>query len=122
MNEDKTKENKLQTIFNLFECHVIRSIWDGNKEDCYFSVVDVISALTDSINQENIGQCFKVRLKNEESQVTTNCSQLKMLASDNKLRMRDALDTEEIFRLIDSVKAQKQKYFVRNGIGIFMTN
>ena len=106
MNQDK-----LETISNLFENKEIRSIWDKDKEDYYYSVVDVIGALTDSPNPRKYWSVLKTRLKEEGSQVTTNCSQLKMIASDGKTRMRDVLDTEGIFRLIESVPSPKAEPF-----------
>ena len=104
-------EERKITISNLFEDHEIRSVWDNEKEDYYFSVVDVISALTDSGNPRKYWSVLKTRLKKEGSQVTTNCSQLKMLAPDGKMRIRDALDTEGIFRLIESVPSSKAEPF-----------
>ena len=105
------KEKKLETITNLFENSEIRSIWDSEKEDYYFSVVDVISALTNSENPRKYWSVLKTRLKNEGSEVTTNCSQLKMLAPDGKMRLRDAMTTENIFRLIESVPSPKAEPF-----------
>lgn len=104
-------EERELTISNLFEGHEIRSIWDSEKEDYYFSVVDVISALTDSPEPRKYWSVLKTRLKKEGSQLTTNCSQLKMMASDGKMRMRDVLDTEGIFRLIESVPSPKSEPF-----------
>ena len=104
-------EERKVTISNLFEGHEIRSIWDSEKEDYYFSVVDVISALTNSPEPRKYWSVLKTRLKKEGSQVTTNCSQLKMKAPDGKMRMRDALDTEGIFRLIESVPSPKAEPF-----------
>ena len=75
------KENKLQTISNLFENSEIRSIWNSEKEDYYFSVVDVINALTDSNEPRKYGSVLKTRFKKEGSQLTTNCSQLKLKSS-----------------------------------------
>lgn len=69
--------NKLETISNLFEDKEIRSIWDSEKEEYFFSVVDVISALTDSPEPRKYWSALKSRLKKEGSEVTTNCSQLK---------------------------------------------
>ena len=72
-------QNKLQTISNLFEGKEIRSIWDSEKEDYYFSVADVISALTDSSNPRNYWNMLKKRMNEEEkSELYTNCVQLKM--------------------------------------------
>lgn len=103
--------NKLDTISNLFEGKEIRSIWDSEKEDYYFSVVDVISALTDSPEPRKYWSVLKSRLKKEGSEVTTNCSQLKMLAPDGKMRSRDAMTTRDIFRLIESVPSPKSEPF-----------
>lgn len=105
------KENKLETITNLFEGNEIRSVWDSEKNDYYFSVVDVISVLTESYNPRKYWSVLKNRLKNEGSELTTNCSQLKMLASDGKMRLRDALDTKGILRLIESVPSPKAEPF-----------
>lgn len=106
MNEDK-----LETINNLFEGVTIRSIWDSDKEDYYFSVVDVISALTNSKEPRKYWSVLKNRLNKEGSEVTTNCSQLKMEAPDGKVRLRDALDTKGILRLIESVPSPKAEPF-----------
>ena len=95
--------NKIETISNLFEDKEIRSVWDSEKEEYFFSVVDVISALTDSAEPRKYWSVLKSRLKKEGSEVTTNCSQLKMLAPDGKMRLRDAMTTRDIFRLIESV-------------------
>lgn len=111
------EENKLSTISNLFEGKEIRSIWDGEKGDYYFSVVDVIGALTDSSNPRKYWSVLKTRLKKEGSEVTTNCSQLKMLAPDGKIRLRDAMVTKDIFRLIESIpssKAESMKMWLAN--------
>ena len=104
-------ENKLKTITNLFEGNEIRSVWDSQKEDYYFSVVDVIKVLTESENPRKYWSVLKNRLKQEGSEVTTNCSQLKMLAPDGKMRMRDAMLTKDIFRLIESVPSPKAEPF-----------
>lgn len=107
----KDKNNKLETILNLFEGKEIRSIWDAEKEDYYFSVVDVISALTDSKEPRKYWSVLKNRLKKEGSELTTKCSQLKMLAPDGKIRLRDTLDTKGILRLIESVPSSKAEPF-----------
>ena len=106
------KETKLQTIINLFESKEIRSIWDSEKEEYYFSVVDVISALTDSSNPRNYWNMLKSRLNEEEqSELSTKCVQLKLQAKDRKLRNTDALDTKRILRLIESIPSPKAKPF-----------
>ena len=108
--------NKLETITNLFEEKEIRSIWDSEKEDYYFSVVDVISALTDSPNPRNYWNMLKIRLTDEGSELYTNCVQLKMKAKDGKKRLTDTLDTEGIFRLIESVPNKKAESFKKGEI------
>ena len=105
------KENKIKTIKNLFDGKEIRSVWDSEKEEYYFSVVDVISALTDSPEPRKYWSVLKNRLKKEGSEVTTNCSQLKMEAPDGKIRLRDAMITSNIFRLIESVPSPKAEPF-----------
>jgi len=110
--EVKMKENKIDTITNLFEGNEIRSIWDSEKEEYYFSVVDVISALTDSSNPRNYWNMLKKRLTEEEkSELYTKCVQLKMKAKDGKFRETDTLDTKGIFRLIESVPSPKAEPF-----------
>ena len=101
------KENKLETITNLFESNTIRSVWDSEKEEYYFSVVDVISALTESSNARKYWSVLKSRLKKEGSELVTKCSQLKLKSSDGKYYNQDVLDTAGIFRLIESVPSPK---------------
>lgn len=103
--------NKNETILNLFEDNEIRSVWDSEKEDYFFSVVDVISALTGSKDPRKYWSVLKNRLKKEGSELTTKCSQLRMLAQDGKIRKRDALNTENILRLIESVPSPKAEPF-----------
>lgn len=105
------ENNKLETISNLFDGKEIRSVWDSEKEEYYFSVVDVINALTDSPEPRKYWSVLKSRLKKEGSEVATNCSQLKMLAPDGKKRLRDAMTTRDIFRLIESVPSSKAEPF-----------
>ena len=103
--------NKLKTISNLFEDKEIRSIWDSEKEEYYFSVVDVISALTEANIPRNYWSDLKRRLKKEGSELHENIVQLKMRAHDGKLRETDTLDTAGIFRLIESVPSRKAEPF-----------
>ena len=105
--------NKLETISNLFEGSEIRSIWDSEKEEYYFSVVDVISALTDSNNPRNYWNMLKKRMKKEEqSELSTKCVQLKMKSrKDGKSYSTDTLDTKGILRLIESVPSPKAEPF-----------
>ena len=105
------KENKLETITKLFEGKEIRSIWNKEIEDYYFSIVDVIGALTDSNDSRKYWSVLKLRLKKEGSELTTKCSQLKMKAADGKFYNTDVLNTEGIFRLIESVPSKKAEPF-----------
>ena len=104
--------NKLQTITNLFEGKTIRSIWDSEKEEYYFSVVDVISALTNAKIPRNYWSDLKRKLISEGSQLHEKIVQLKMKSpKDNKKYLTDTLDTEGIFRLIESVPSTKAEPF-----------
>ena len=106
------KQEKLEIITNLFEDKEIRSIWDSEKEDYYFSVVDVISILTDSRDPSDYWTTLKRRLINDEgSQLPTNCRRLKFKAKDGKLRNTDVLYTKGILRLIESVPSSKAEPF-----------
>ena len=104
-------DNKLNTITNLFEKTEIRSIWDSEKEDYYFSAVDVIKALTESPNSRNYWKVLKHRMIAEGNETVTNCNQLKLQALDGKYRSTDVLNTEGIFRLIESVPSPKAEPF-----------
>ena len=101
--------NKLETISNLFEGNEIRSIWDSEKEDYYFSVIDVIAVLTDNDYQKsrNYWKWLKNKLNVEGSELVSNTNQLKLKAQDGKMRETDVLDTKGIFRLIESIPSPK---------------
>ena len=105
--------NKLETISNLFEGSEIRSIWDSEKEDYYFSVVDIISALTESNNPRNYWNTLKRRMTEEEkSELYAKCVQLKMKSQkDGKSYLTDTLDTQGILRLIESIPSPKAEPF-----------
>ena len=105
------KENKLKMVTNLFEGNEIRSVWDSKKEDYYFSVVDVIKVLTESKNPRHYWVVLKSRLNKEGSELVTNCDQLKLKSSDGKYYNQDVLNTEGIFRLIESVPSPKAEPF-----------
>ena len=105
------KDNKLKMISNLFEGKEIRSIWDAEKEDYYFSVVDVIETLTDSNIQKRYWTDLKRKLIDEGSELYEKIVRLKMRAQDGKMRETDTLDTEGIFRLIESVPSAKAEPF-----------
>ena len=96
--------------FVVFEGRKIRRVWDGKQEKWYFSVVDIVSVLTDQANFQlarNYWKVLKNRLKKEGSQVVTDCNRLKMLAEDGKLRETDAADVEAVLRLVQSVPSPK---------------
>ena len=104
--------NKLETISNLFEGKEIRSIWDSEIEEYYFSVVDVVEALTDSNIPRNYWSDLKRKLKQEGSQLHENIVQLKMKSQkDGKLYLTDTLDTRGILRLIESIPSPKAEPF-----------
>lgn len=104
--------NKLETLTNLFEGNEIRSIWDSEKEEYYFSVVDVISVLTESNIPKRYWTDLKRRFSDEGSQLYENIVQLKMKSlKDGKLYKTDALDTTGILRLIESVPSPKAEPF-----------
>lgn len=100
-------ENKIK----LFESKQVSYVWNETEEDYYFSVVDIVAILTDSENPRKYWSVLKNRLAKEGSEVTTNCSQLKMLAPDGKIRMRDAMSTKGILRLIQSIPSPKAEPF-----------
>ena len=107
-------KDKLETISNLFEGNEIRSIWDNEKEEYYFSVVDVISALTnnDYEKSRNYWKWLKNKLNEEGSQLVSNTNQLKMKSKkDGKNYLTDTLDTKGILRLIESVPSPKAEPF-----------
>ena len=103
--------NKIETISNLFEDKEIRSVWDSEKEEYFFSVVDVISALTGSNIPRNYWSDLKRKLKSEGSELHENIVQLKMKAKDGKFRETDTLDTKGVLRLIESVPSSKAEPF-----------
>lgn len=103
--------NKLETISNLFEGKEIRSIWDSEKEDYYFSVVDVISVLTESKDPSHYWRTLKSRMIQEGNETVTKCDTLKLKAKDGKMRYTDMLDTKNIFRLIESIPSSKAEPF-----------
>ena len=105
------KNNKLETISNLFEGKEIRSVWDAEKEEYYFSVVDVIGALTKSGRARKYWNDLKTKLNQEGSQLSEKIGQLKMQSKDGKYYNQDVLDTKGILRLIESVPSPKAEPF-----------
>lgn len=99
--------NKLETISNLFENKEIRSVWDSKKEEYFFSVVDVISALINNDRPRKYWSDLKVKLNKEGSQLSEKIGQLKMKSTDGKFYNTDVLDTKGILRLIESVPSPK---------------
>ena len=98
----------------LFENKRIRTAWNESNEEWYFSIVDVVGILTDQPDQRHAAKYWsvlKTRLKKEGSELTTNCSQLKMTAADGKKRLTDAADTEQLLRIIQSVPSPKAEPF-----------
>ena len=95
----------------LFENRQVRSHWDAEQEKWYFSIVDVVAILTDSPNPRKYWSVLKTRLKKEGSELATNCSQLKMQSADGKYYKTDVADTEQLFRLIQSVPSPKAEPF-----------
>ena len=101
-------ENNIQ----IFEGKKIRSVWDNEKEEWYFSVVDVVGALTDSVNARDYWYKMKKRMTDEEkSELSTICRQLKLKAPDGKMRLTDVADIQGIFRVIQSIPSPKAEPF-----------
>ena len=100
-----------ETAIKLFEQKQIRSVWSDDEELWYFSIVDVIAVLTETPNARKYWSVLKTRLKKEGSQLATNCSQLKLQSSDGKFYNTDVADTEQLFRLIQSVPSKKAEPF-----------
>ena len=100
-----------KTSIKLFEQKQVRSTWNDASEKWYFSVVDVVGILTDSPNPNNYWKVLKSRLKKEGSELVTNCNQLKLQSRDGKFYKTDVADTEQLFRLIQSVPSPKAEPF-----------
>ena len=101
-------------IPKLFEDKKIRTVWDDEQEKWYFSIVDVVGALTDQPDTEHARNYWKVlkhRLKKEGNETVTNCNRLKLMAEDGKQRLTDVADTEQLFRIIQSIPSPKAEPF-----------
>ena len=94
-------------IPKLFEDKKIRTVWDDEEEKWYFSIVDVVGALTDSIDANAYWRKLKQRLKQEGNETVTSCHSLKLRAADGKMRLTDVADTEQLFRIIQSIPSPK---------------
>jgi hypothetical protein len=95
----------------LFEEKRVRTVWDTGQEKWYFSIVDVIGVLTESVDSNAYWRKLKQRIKAEGNETVTNCHGLKMLAPDGKMRLTDVADTEQLFRLIQSIPSPKAEPF-----------
>jgi len=105
-----TKKQALQ----LFEQRKVRTVWDDEQEKWYFSIVDVCEVLTDSkdaLTARKYWNKLKQRLKEEGNETVTNCHQFKLRAADGKMRLTDVADTEQLFRLIQSIPSPKAEPF-----------
>ena len=107
INKVKTMENKIK----VFENRQIRTIWDSEKEDWWFSVVDIVAVLSESSNPQTYWRVLKKRLKDEGNETVTNCNALKMRALDGKLRQTDVLDTKGVLRLVQSIPSPNAEPF-----------
>lgn len=95
----------------IFEEKKVRTLWDDETEEWYFSIIDVIAVLTESDNPRKYWSVLKTRLRKEGNETATNCSQLKMPSLDGKMRLTDVATTEQLFRLIQSIPSPKAEPF-----------
>ena len=102
---------KSSEAIKIFEDKKVRTLWDEESEKWYISIVDVVEILTESPNPRKYWSVLKTRLKKEGSQLTTNCSQLKLKSNDGKYYNQDVLDTKGILRLIESIPSKKAEPF-----------
>ena len=100
-----------ETAIKLFYQKQVRCHWDSDQEKWYFSIVDVLEVLTESIDPHAYWRKLKERLKKEGNETVTDCHGLKMLAADGKMRLTDVADNEQLFRLIQSVPSPKAEPF-----------
>ena len=103
-------DNKVQ----IFQDKRIRTAWNEETEEWYFSVVDVVAVLTDQVDYQcarNYWKVMKKRLKDEGNETVTNCNQLKMRAADGKMRLTDVADTEQLLRIVQSIPSPKAEPF-----------
>jgi prophage antirepressor-like protein len=100
-----------ETAIKLFESKQVRSVWDSEEEKWYFSIIDVIEALTGTDRPRKYWSDLKAKLKKEGSELSEKIGQLKMAADNGKMRMTDVADTQQLFRLIQSVPSPKAEPF-----------
>ena len=103
--------DRMSLKIQLFENQRIRTAWDEEKEEWYFSIVDVVGVLTDSVDPTAYWRKLKQRLKAEGNETVTNCHGLKMTAPDGKMRLADVADVEQLFRLVQSIPSPKAEPF-----------
>lgn len=104
-------ELKNKDAVQLFEDKTIRTAWDKEREEWYFSIVDVIAILTESPNPQTYWRVMKKRLKDEGNETVTNCNALRMTAGDGKKRLTDVANTEQLLRIIQSIPSPKAEPF-----------
>jgi len=100
-----------ETAIKLFNDKQIRTLWNDDQEKWYFSIVDVVGVLTESKNPQTYWRVMKKRLLDEGNETVTNCNALKMQAADGKMRLTDVADTEQLFRLVQSIPSPKAEPF-----------
>lgn len=100
-----------QNEIKIFDDRKVRTLWDGDQEKWYISIIDVVAILTESIDSNAYWRKLKQRLKAEGNETVTDCHGLKMLAPDGKMTMTDVADTEQLFRLIQSIPSPKAEPF-----------
>ena len=100
-----------QEAIKLFEQAKIRTVWDEDQEKWFFSIVDVIAVLTESVDARTYWKVLKNRLIKEGNETVTNCNQLKLTAADGKQRLTDVADTEQVLRLVQSIPSKKAEPF-----------
>lgn len=105
------KETNNNESLQLFEDQAIRTAWDEQNEEWYFSIVDVVGVLTESPNPQTYWRVLKKRLKDEGNETVTNCNALKMKAADGKRRLTDVANTEQLLRIIQSIPSKKAEPF-----------
>ncbi len=105
---------KHQNAIQVFEDKKVRTLWEEEQEKWYFSIIDIVAILTDQLDYQGARNYWKVlkhRLSKEGNETVTNCNQLKLQAEDGKMRMTDVADTEQLFRLIQSIPSPKAEPF-----------
>ncbi len=100
-----------ETAIKLFEQIQVRTVWNDDEEKWYFSIVDIVAILTESVDANAYWRKLKQRLKEEGNETVTNCHALKMKAADGKMRLTDVADNEQLLRLIQSIPSKKAEPF-----------